>query len=188
MASLIMQFIVSKIIPVSSFLAAGFIPWRIMQKQNKIAVFDKRFAVYQEIKKIVAFAEPVQNLKELPNNPNPTEEQLSIFLLSGWCQRERETEILWEEFSHTNDADTTMKLFNAIGKRLEKEITLLESSEFLFNKNTFNFVNDLKIRYNDLIVSMKRSFITNKASNFCQVKKDFCSGIPHYKIFGGTGI
>lgn len=175
MASLIMQFIVSKIIPVISLFAAIFIPWRIMKKQNKIAVFDKRFAVYQEIKKIAAFAEPVQNLKELPNNPNPTEKELSITLLSVWCQREWETEILWEEFSHTNDADTTMKLFNAIGKRLEKQITLLESSEFLFNKNTFNFVNDLKIRYNDLIVSMERSFITNKASNFCQVKNDFCS-------------
>lgn len=175
MASLIMQFIVSKIIPVSSFLAAIFIPWRIMKKQNKIAVFDKRFAVYQEIKKIVAFAESVRKLEKLPNNPNPAEEQLSSFLLSGWCQRERETEILQEEFSRTKDADTKMKLFNAIEKRLEKQITLLESSEFLFNKNTFNFVNDLKIRYNDLIVSMKRSFITNKASNFCQVKNDFCS-------------
>lgn len=177
MASLIMQFIVSKIIPVSSFLAAIFIPWRIMKKQNKIAVFDKRFAVYQEIKKIVAFAEPVRKLEKLPNNPNPAEEQLSSFLLSGWCQRERETEILREEFSRTKDADTKMKLFNAIEKRLEKQITLLESSEFLFNKNTFNFVNDLKIRYNDLIVSMERSFISNTASNFCQVKKDFCSFI-----------
>lgn len=173
MASLIMQFIVSKIIPVSSFLAAIFIPWRIMKKQNKIAVFDKRFAVYQEIKKIVAFAESVRKLEKLPNNPNPAEEQLSSFLLSGWCQRERETEILQEEFSRTKDADTKMKLFNAIEKRLEKQITLLESSEFLFNKNTFNFVNDLKMRYNDLIVSMKRSFITNKASNFCQVKMIF---------------
>ena len=175
MEPLIIQFIITTIISVISVFAAIFIPWRIMQKQNKIAIFDKRFAVYQEIKKIVTFAEPVQNLKELPNNPNPTEEQLSIFLLSGWCQREWETEILWEEFSHTNDANTTMKLFNAIEKRLEKQISLLESSEFLFNKNTFNFVNDLKIRYNDLIVSMERSFITNDASNFCQVKKDFCS-------------
>ena len=175
MASLIMQFIVSKIIPVSSFLAAIFIPWRIMKKQNKIAVFDKRFAVYQEIKKIVAFAEPVRKLEKLLNNPNPAEEQLSSFLLSGWCHRERETEILREEFSRTKDADTKMKLFNAIEKRREKQITLLESSEFLFNKNTFNFVNDLKIRYNDLIVSMERSFMMNKASNFCQVKKDFCS-------------
>ena len=173
MVSLIIQFIITTIISVSSLFTAIFIPWRIMKKQNKIAIFDKRFAVYQEIKKIVAFAEPVQNLKGLPNNP--TEEQLSIALLSVWCQRKWETEILWEEFSHTKDADTIMKLFNAIGKRLEKQITLLESSEFLFNKNTFNFVNDLKIRYNDLIVSMQRSFITNDASNFCQVKKDFCS-------------
>ena len=168
MASLIMQFIVSKIIPVSSFLAAIFIPWRIMKKQNKIAVFDKRFAVYQEIKKIVTFAEPVQNLKGLPNNPNPTEKQLSSFLLSGWCQRERETEILQEEFSRTKDADTKMKLFNAIEKRLEKQISLLESSEFLFNKNTFNFVNDLKIRYNDLIVSMERSFMMKIGRASCR--------------------
>ena len=175
MEPLIIQFIITTIISVISVFAAGFIPWRIMQKQNKIAIFDKRFAVYQEIKKIVTFAEPVQNLKGLPNNPNPTEKQLSIALLSIWCQKERETEALWKEFSPTNDADTTMKLFNAIEKRLEKQISLLESSEFLFNKNTFNFVNDLKIRYNDLIVSMERSFITNDASNFCQVKKDFCS-------------
>ena len=175
MEPLIIQFIITTIISVISVFAAIFIPWRIMQKQNKIAIFDKRFAVYQEIKKIVTFAEPVQNLKGLPNNPNPTEKQLSIALLSIWCQKERETEALWKEFSHTNDANTTMKLFNAIEKRLEKQITLLEISEFLFNKNTFNFVNDLKIRYNDLIVSMERSFITNDASNFCQVKKDFCS-------------
>ena len=177
MEPLIIQFIITTIISVSSLFAAIFIPWRIMKKQNKIAIFDKRFAVYQKIKKIVAFAEPVQNLKVLPNNPNPTEEQLSIALLNVWCQRERKTELLWEGFSLANDANTntTMKLVNAIEKRLEKQIALLESSEFLFNKNTFNFVNDLKIRYNDLIVSMKRSFITNKASNFCQVKNDFCS-------------
>ena len=176
MEPLIIQFIITTIISVISVFAAIFIPWRIMQKQNKIAIFDKRFAVYQKIKKIVAFAEPVQNLKVLPNNPNPTEEQLSIALLNVWCQRERKTELLWEGFSLANDANTntTMKLVNAIEKRLEKQIALLESSEFLFNKNTFNFVNDLKIRYNDLIVSMERSFITNDASNFCQVKKNFC--------------
>ena len=172
MEPLIIQFIITTIISVSSSFAAIFIPLRIMKKQNKIAVFDKRFAVYQEIKKIVAFAEPVQKLKELPNNPNPTEKELSITLLNVWCQRERETELLWKD-SLSNDANAKMKLFNVIEKRLEKQITLLESSEFLFNKNTFNFVNDLKIRYNDLIVSMERSFITNDASNFCQVKMIF---------------
>ena len=175
MEPLIIQFIITTIISVSSLFAAIFIPLRIMKKQNKIAVFDKRFAVYQEIKKIVAFAEPVQKLKELPNNPNPTEKELSIALLNVWCQRERETELLWKEFSHTGDADTKMKLFNAIEKRFEKQIALLESSEFLFKKKAFYFVNDLKIRYNDLIVSMERSFIPNAASNFCQLKKDFCS-------------
>ena len=63
MEPLIIQFIITTIISVISVFAAGFIPWRIMQKQNKIAVFDKRFAVYQEIKKIVAFAESVRKLE-----------------------------------------------------------------------------------------------------------------------------
>lgn len=181
MDSVFLQFLITTIISVSSVFAAIFIPWRIMRKQNNIAIFDKRFEIYKIVKKIIAFAEPVQKLKGLPNNPNPSSGQLGVALLSIWCNSEKLSNQFWKEDELKNNPQAKIDLINAIDDCLSNEIIILESSEFLFNKKAYCFIDKLKSKYSALIACIESSLFDNNLDNFDEIKTSFCNFINEQK-------
>lgn len=54
--------IISLVLASISVFAAIFVPYKIMEKQNKIAVFEKRFEIYCIIEKIINFSNAIENL------------------------------------------------------------------------------------------------------------------------------
>ena len=76
--------IVSLVLASISVFAAIFVPYKIMEKQNKIAVFEKRFEIYCIIEKIINFSNAIEKLKTLPDKQNPDEIELSYCNLQIW--------------------------------------------------------------------------------------------------------
>ena len=181
MDNVFLQFIITTFISGFSVFAAIFIPWRIMRKQNNIAIFDKRFEIYKIVKKIMAFAEPVQKLKGLPHNPNLSSGQLGIALLSIWCNNENLTKQYWKENELRNNPQAKIDLINAIDDCLSNEIIILESSEFLFNKKAYYFIDKLKSKYSILIACCESSLFDNNVDNFDEIKTSFCNFVNEKK-------
>lgn len=181
MDNVFLQFLITTFISGFSVFAAIFIPWRIMRKQNNIAIFDKRFEIYKIVKKIMAFAEPVQKLKGLPHNPNPSSGQLGIALLSIWCNNENLTKQYWKENELRNNPQAKIDLINAIDDCLSNEIIILESSEFLFNKKAYYFIDKLKSKYSTLIACCESSLFDNNVENFDVIKTSFCNFVNEKK-------
>lgn len=76
--------IISLVLASISVFAAIFVPYKIMEKQNKIAVFEKRFEIYCIIEKIINFSNAIEKLKTLPDKQNPDEIELSYCNLQIW--------------------------------------------------------------------------------------------------------
>ena len=181
MDSVSLQFLITTLISVFSVFAAIFIPWRIMRKQNNIAIFDKRFEIYKTVKKIIAFVEPVQKLKGLPNNPNPSSEQLGIALLSIWCNSENLSKQYWKGNELKNNPQAKIDLINAIDDCLSNEIIILESSEFLFSKKVYCFIDKLKSKYLALITCFESSLFDSNVDNLNEIKTSFCNFVNEKK-------
>lgn len=63
MDNVFLQFLITTFISGFSVFAAIFIPWRIMRKQNNIAIFDKRFEIYKIVKKNNGFCRACSKTK-----------------------------------------------------------------------------------------------------------------------------
>ena len=175
------QFLITTLISGFSVFAAIFIPWRIMRKQNNIVIFDKRFEIYKIVKKIIAFVEFVQKLKGLPHNPNPSSGQLGIALLKIWCNNENLSKQYWKEEELRINPQAKIDLINAIDDCLSNEIIILESSEFLFSKKVYCFVDKLKSKYLALITCFESSLFDSNVDNLNEIETSFCNFVNEKK-------
>ena len=109
--------IISLVLAAISVFAAIFVPYKIMEKQNKISVFEKRFQIYNELEKIYRFSESVENLKTLPGKPNPPDNEMAEANLYLW-------------FNITNGLQFEMKKIESERRKAEKNVKLLEEKIF----------------------------------------------------------
>lgn len=175
--------IVSLVLASISVFAAIFVPYKIMEKQNKIAVFEKRFEIYCIIEKIINFSNAIENLKTLPDKQNPDEIELSYCNLQIW----------FSMFNKANSYEETIpKDFLSSVKTLDEiltiQSTLLKSTSFLFGKDVSQFVLELEQKYQSFIKNLSQNLLPHiKNNNYSLTKTDFISyvnGHPNYqKLF-----
>lgn len=166
-----------------SVFAAIFVPYKIMEKQNKIAVFEKRFEIYCIIEKIINFSNAIEKLKTLPDKQNPDEIELSYCNLQIW----------FSMFNKANSYEETIpKDFLSSVKTLDEiltiQSTLLKSTSFLFGKDVSQFVLELEQKYQSFIKNLLQNLLAHiKNNNNSLTKTDFISyvnGHPNYqKLF-----
>lgn len=174
--------IISLILTAISVFAAIFVPYRIMKKQNNIAIFEKRFEIYILIEKIINFSKSVEKLKELPDKQNPEEMELSYCNLQIW----------FSMFNKANSYEETIpKDFLTSVKTLDEifttQSTLLRSASFLFEKDVSQFVLELEQKYQSFIKNLSQNLLPHINNNYSLTKTDFISyvnGHPDYqKLF-----
>ena len=122
--------IVSLVLASISVFAAIFVPYKIMEKQNKIAVFEKRFEIYCIIEKIINFSNAIEKLKTLPDKQNPDEIELSYCNLQIW----------FSMFNKANSYEETipkdfLRSVKTLDEILTIQSTLLKSTSFLSELN-----------------------------------------------------
>lgn len=134
----------------SAIFVAVHIPKQIAEQQNKIALFEKRFAVYHELKIIDNFLNgyydtyliainnlPIENLEELSQ-----EQREAIYYKSLW-----EGEIQLNQYSINDDVGAILKLQSQNIESLSLLFYDITSDEETLCKDFFNAYNAMTQRY-----------------------------------------
>lgn len=154
--------LIPSIISLISIFFAIYVPYKIMNKQNMIALFDKRFKIYEQIIGIFKYIEHIKQLKTLPNNPNPSSIEMASTAYSLWCNQNQKLSVAYD--ARINNKVDTIKIFNLIKISydvLAEQMNLLESSQFLFDNDVSSMILELAKKYEEYIDLIISSFITN---------------------------
>lgn len=174
--------IISIVVSIISIFIAILVPYKIMEKQNKISIFEKRFQIYDEINKIYKYAESIENLQTLPGIPKPTEQILADASLQIWYNMDKEI-----TFSLNQESYDFTKYFNAIHKAINEQQTLIKTSEFLFGKDAFEFITELNNKYDSFLKVLSQNLFSKTGKNYFKTKEDFISFVKqnqeYSKIF-----
>ena len=109
---------------VASFIAIWFairVPKKIAQQENKIALFEKRYAVYAILKRCVSFS---LSIKETHNSSDIHK----IFVAIFGCH-----------FVVKNDIDTKQEIQNELPKYAIDTKNVLDTASFLFGYDTDSY-------------------------------------------------
>lgn len=171
--------IISLVLASISVFAAIFVPYKIMEKQNKIAVFEKRFEIYCIIEKIINFSNAIEKLKTLPDKQNPDEIELSYCNLQIWFTMFNNAESYDKEMP--KEFLTTVKFLDEI---LTTQSTLLKSASFLFGKEVSQFVLELEQKYQTFIKNLSQNLLPHiKNNNYSLTKTDFISYVNSHSDY-----
>lgn len=171
--------IISLILTAISVFAAIFVPYRIMKKQNNIAIFEKRFEIYILIEKIINFSKTVEKLKALPDKQNPEEMELSYSNLQIWFSMFNKANSYEETIP--KDFLTSVKTLDEI---LTTQSTLLRSASFLFGKDVSQFVLELEQKYQNFIKSLSQNMLPHiKNENYSNTKTNFNSYVNSHSDY-----
>ena len=147
------------LLTIISIVLAIYVPYRIMNKQNKIALFEKKYIIYQETESILQFSNAVEKLKVLPNNINSSTLEISKALFSIWINSNENVQSI---FSMTQDdvnsLNNHMKRITAINYKLSSQKSTLYSSQFLFTKEYFILFSNLADRYVNYTMNLRDCF------------------------------
>ncbi len=174
--------IISIVVSIISIFIAIFVPYKIMEKQNKISIFEKRFQIYNEINNIYKYAECIEQLQTLPGIPNPTEQILADASLQIWYNMDKEI-----TFSINNETYDFTNYVNAIQKEIKDQQTLIKTSEFLFGKDAFKFIYELNDKYDAFLKVLSQNLFSKTGKNYFKTREDFISFVKqnqeYSKIF-----
>jgi len=170
--------IISLLLTAISVFAAIFVPYRIMKKQNNIAIFEKRFEIYILIEKITNFSNAVEKLKTLPNKPNPEEIELSYSNLQIWFSMFNKAKSYEETIP--KDFLTSVKTLDEI---LTSQSTLLKSASFLFGKDVSQFVLELEQKYQSFIKTLSQNMLPHNNNYYSITKTDFNSYVNSHSDY-----
>jgi hypothetical protein len=170
--------IISLILTAISVFAAIFVPYRIMEKQNKIAIFEKRFEILLLIERILNYANAVEKLKSLPEGKNPTESELATCNLQIW----------FSMFNKSNSFEEAipkdfLSSFKTIDEILNNQTTLLLSADYLFGKDVSKFVLELEQKYETFIKCLSHNMMAHTANNYSTSKAEFVSYVRKNKDY-----
>jgi hypothetical protein len=136
------------IISVISIVCAICIPNRIMNKQNRIALFEKRYTVYVQLIEVIDFIKSVNEIKSVPNINDPTAYDFSNVIFIVWCLRQEKIRNVYLDYIKTKNEEM---LLNDSYKLVNEQCSLLNESEFLYNKKINNFISILSKNYSEYI-------------------------------------
>lgn len=171
--------IISLILTAISVFAAIFVPYRIMKKQNNIAIFEKRFEIYILIEKIINFSKTVEKLKTLPDKQNSDEIELSYCNLQIWFTMFNNAESY--DKAMPKEFLTTVKFLDEI---LTTQSTLLKSASFLFGKEVSQFVLELEQKYQSFIKTLSQNMLSYiKNDNYSNTKTNFNSYVNSHSDY-----
>lgn len=168
--------IISLVLAAISVFAAIFVPYKIMEKQNKISIFEKRFQIYNELEKIYRFSEGIENLKTLPGIPNPSNDELAEANLSIWYN-------ITCGLQFENEANDFFKYIKTIDESRHEQQTLLKTTEFLYGKTVYNFISNLNDKYDTFLKVLSQNHFSREGNNYLSAKNDFVSFINKNKDY-----
>ena len=145
--------IMSLIISIFTAIGAIIVPWLIMSKQNKIAIYDKRFAIYEQVIRIIEFGVDAKESINQIVDKKLTLEQLMQAYLSLWCNQDNNLYIKYKGLLNSNSSEARSEFFIEISNIIQQQCIMLSSARFLFDKKLFNYIEELRNLY--------RSFIGN---------------------------
>lgn len=170
--------IVPLLISFLSFFFAVYVPYRIMNKQNKIALFDKHFSIYQQVKEILEFSFLIDKIDKIPIKQNKTTLDYACNLFSLWCSKNQKLadafKLLQNEPSNGNIILNMLTLSSEV---LQKQITILETSEYLLNINISKPILILSQKYNDFMKLVIGSLVNEDMKEYENRKKTLCDFI-----------
>lgn len=170
--------IISLVLAGISVFAAIFVPYRIMEKQNKISIFEKRFQIYNELEKIYRFSESVENLKTLPGMPNPQDNELAEANLIIWYNITNGL-----QFEMKNSSSDFYKYIKAIDETRHKQQILLQTSEFIYGENVYKFISNLNDKYDNFLKVLSQNHFTHEGNNYLSAKNEFISFVNNNKDY-----
>ena len=170
--------IISLVLAAISVFAAIFVPYNIMEKQNKISVFEKRFQIYNELEKIYRFSESVENLKTLPGKPNPPDNEMAEANLYLWFNITNGL-----QFEMKNKPDDFFKYIKAIDETRHEQQVLLKTSEFLYGGNVYKFISNLNEKYDTFLKVLSQNHFSNEGKNYLTAKNDFVNFVNNNKNY-----
>ena len=170
--------IISLVLTAISVFAAIFVPYKIMEKQNKISIFEKRFQIYNELEKIYRFAEAIEKLKTIPGMPNPPDNELAEVNLNIWYNI-----INGLQIEMNNDPNNFLKYIKAIDESRHEQQMLLKTAEFLYGENVFKFISNLNDKYDSFLKVLSQNHFSGEGTNYLSTKNDFISFVNNNKDY-----
>jgi len=159
-----------------SIVFAIYVPNRIMNKQNKIALFDKRFTIKQQVKEILDFCLFIEKMETFPQNQIQSNLVIANNLFSLWCSKKEDLrnafKLLQKEPTNGN---IKLNMLTVASKNLQEQVTILESSEYLFDDKISKIVLLLSKNYNEFMTLVISSVIVDDMKEYENKKKLLCS-------------
>lgn len=139
------------ILSVITVIGTILVPWCIMHKQNKISVYDKRFAIYDLVVRIIEFGIDAKESVDKIQSNNLTQEQLEQAYFSLWCNQYANLYTIYKEQILNNDFKKRDVVYMEINNIIQQQCITLGSARFLFDKKLFDYIESLRNKYRDFI-------------------------------------
>lgn len=170
--------VISIIVSIISVFIAIFVPYKIMEKQNKIAIFEKRFQIYNEIELIYRFTESIENLKTIPGMPNPPDNVLAEANLNIWYNMNKGL-----SFEINIGDKDFFKYIKAVDEARHEQQKILNTSEFLFGKDLFSFIKELNDKYDAFLVVLTQNLFSKEGKNYSTTKNELITFVNNNKDY-----
>lgn len=171
------QGFLSAVLSLVAVLAAVGIPAFIAHRQNKIALFEKRFEVLKIVNKVVQFSNEIRNTDDII-------EKGAIFTLSIWVNLQRVDFCLYERISfipdtiqeqaietrYDIDMDAIIQDCEIMRRQLVLDANLVFQGVPLFPEPLRTGLEQLKIHYASLMLSLLEDYCGSDLSE--QTKTD----------------
>jgi len=170
------------VISLLSIPFAVYVPYRIMNKQNQIALFDKRFTIYQQVKQIIDFCSFIEKIKGLPIKQNPSSLDFAQSLLSLWCSKNEKVNAAFKMLQkEPNNSDNIFYFLEIATEALQEQVAVLKTSEYLLNDDASKQVLVLSEKYNEFITLLIGSIVNEDMKEYENKKNALCSFIENNK-------
>lgn len=159
-----------------SIVFAIYVPYRIMNKQNKIALFDKRFMIQQQVKEILDFCLFIEKMESFPQKQIQSNLVIANNLFSLWCSKKEDLrnafKLLQKEPTNGN---IKLNMITVASKILQEQVTILESSEYLLDEKISKIVLLLSNNYNEFMTLVISSVIVDDMKEYENKKNALCN-------------
>jgi len=167
-----------------STLIAIYIPFRIMDKQSKIALFEKRHNVYDEIGNIITFYRAVVGLKVLPHDINQSDNDFAQALFSIWVNANGNAQSVLSKFTNNQGKlmvkEGYIEILTTINSILSDSKKVLNSSVFLFKQKNSVQICKLSEAYTHYVVCISDSLFKQKITEYEDKKTKFIESVDEY--------
>ena len=166
------------IISFLSIFFAVYVPYRIMSKQNKIALFDKHFSIYQQVKEILGFSFFIDKIGKLPLRNGNSSFDCACHLFSLWCsKRERLADAFKLLQKEPNNGNIKLNMLTLSSEVLQEQVIILETSEYLLNESISEPILLLSKKYNAFMTLVIGSLVNEDMKEYETKKNDLCDFI-----------